>query len=280
MKRLLALLLLGAMLAGFAGCGLRRQTSVEEDRELVSTPTPVETPIPMETDNGNTLEIETPVETSTPEQKLGKTLSYEMRTEAAESPLSDGTIYYRSQIKYPYFSGNSALETALNQHYVDAIETAKDTCDSIDADQEYTNSGLDPAKLPFYEDTSAEVVFQGRGAISIKEVYSVWSGGAHVYHYEAGLTYDLNSGEKLTFRDILDGTDAEVDSVLQYYFAQSLWTPSADELTSLKESTAFTLCGSGLRFYYNYGDAAPRAEITIPYTSDSSYVISVGDLDI
>ncbi len=73
MKRLLALLLLGAMLAGFAGCGLRRQTSVEEDRELVSTPTPVETPVPMETDNGENdrgaEEVSAaPAESETPEE--------------------------------------------------------------------------------------------------------------------------------------------------------------------------------------------------------------------
>lgn len=206
-------------------------------------------------------------------------INYEMRTETIEFRLSDGTLYYSNTIEYPYFSGNSAIESTLNQRYADMISDCKTNDTDFDASyQETLEWGLDASALPFYDDTLSEVVYNDRCAFSIKETYLMWSGGAHPYHYESALNYDLTTGAELTYFDILDGTDEEIDSILRHYFEKSLRTPTDYEVSKLKEYTAYALCKDGLCFYYNVGDAVPRAEIIIPYTSDDTYVISVNKL--
>ena len=206
-------------------------------------------------------------------------LKYEMQKETIEFHLLDGTLYYSNTIEYPYFSGNSAIESTLNQRYADMISECKTNDTDFDASyQENLEWGLDVSALPFYDDTLSEVVYNDRGAFSIKETYLMWSGGAHPYHYETALNYDLTTGAELTYFDILDGTDEEIDTILRYYFEKSLWTPTDYEVSKLKEYTAYALCKDGLCFYYNVGDAVPRAEIIIPYTSDDTYIISVNKL--
>lgn len=206
-------------------------------------------------------------------------LKYEMQKETIEFHLLDGTLYYSNTIEYPYFSGNSAIESTLNQRYADMISECKTNDTDFDASyQENLEWGLDVSALPFYDDTLSEVVYNDRGAFSIKETYLMWSGGAHPYHYETALNYDLTTGAELTYFDILDGTNEEIDTILRYYFEKSLWTPTDYEVSKLKEYTAYALCKDGLCFYYNVGDAVPRAEIIIPYTSDDTYIISVNKL--
>lgn len=212
-------------------------------------------------------------------ENLVADVTYEMREEVIEFTLSDGTLYYSNTISYPYFSGDSAIESTLNQRYADMISDCKTNDTDFDASyQENLEWGLDASALPFYDDTLSEVVYNDRGAVSIKETYLMWSGGAHPYHYESALNYDLTTGAELTYFDILDGTDEEIDRILRHYFEKSLWTPTDFEISTLKEYTAYALCKDGLCFYYNVGDAVPRAEIIIPYTSDDTYVISVNKL--
>ena len=217
--------------------------------------------------------------TSEKDTEINMEIKYEMRTETIEFRLSDGTLYYSNTIEYPYFSGNSAIESTLNQRYADMISNCKTNDTDFDASyQENLEWGLDASALPFYDDTLSEVIYNDRGAFSIKETYLMWSGGAHPYNYESALNYDLTTGAELTYFDILDGTDEEIDRILRYYFEKLLWTPTDYEISTLKEYTAYALCKDGLCFYYNVGDAVPRAEIIIPYTSDDTYVISANKL--
>lgn len=201
---------------------------------------------------------------------------YEMKTEVIEFPLSDGTLYYSNTIKYPYFAGNSVIESALNQRYADMIAYCK--ANDTDYDEQYQEWGDDEARLPYYDDTSSEVLYDGRGAISVKEIHVMWSGGMHPYHEVIGLNYDLATGKELTYHDILDGTDAQIDSALRYYYEKGVGKATDYIVSVMKEYTAYALCEEGLCFFYNVGDAVERAEIIIPYTSDDTYVISLSDL--
>lgn len=201
---------------------------------------------------------------------------YEMKTEVIEFPLSDGTLYYSNTIKYPYFVGNSVIESALNQRYADMIAYCK--ANDTDYDEQYQEWGDDEARLPYYDDTSSEVLYDGRGAISVKEIHVMWSGGMHPYHEVIGLNYDLATGKELTYHDILDGTDAQIDSALRYYYEKGVGKATDYIVSVMKEYTAYALCEEGLCFFYNVGDAVERAEIIIPYTSDDTYVISLSDL--
>ena len=213
------------------------------------------------------------------ETSINMEITYEMRTETIEFCLSDGTLYYSNTIEYPYFSGSSAIASTLNKRYADLISNLKANDTDYDAlYQERLAWGLDSSALPFYDDILSEVVYNNRGAFSIKETYLMWSGGAHPYYDEATFNYNLTTGDELTYSDILNGTDQEIDRVLRYYFEKYLGIPTDYEISTLKEHTPYAFCAEGLCFYYNVGDAVPRSEIIIPYTSDDTYVISVNEL--
>lgn len=214
------------------------------------------------------------------ENKPDAGIDYEMRTETIEFRLSDGTLYYSNTIKYPYFKGNSSLEADLNQRYADMISGSKANDTDYDAlYQEQIDQGYHFFALPFYDNMSSEVVYNERGILSIKETYLIWSGGAHPYHYETGLNYELGTGNELTYLDILDGTPAQIDELLKSYFLKCVGNrPTDSQIESLKEYTAYTLRKDGLCFYYNRGDAVDRLEIVIPYSSDHTYIISVSSL--
>ena len=142
----------------------------------------------------------------------------------------------------------------------------------------FVEQGSNTFVLPYYEDVICQVVYNDLGAFSIKENHSMWTGGVHPYQNVFGLNYDLITGRELTYSDILEGTDEEIDRILRYYFEKSLGTPTDTELEILKEDTEYVLCKEGLCFYYKTGDAPPPTQIIIPYTSEDTYVISVKQL--
>lgn len=206
-------------------------------------------------------------------------LNYVMQKETIEFPVSDGTCFYRNIIEYPSFSNTSMVGTTLNQRYADMISD----CKRNDRDfegwyQMFVEQGSNTFVLPYYEDVICQVVYNDLGAFSIKGNYLMWTGGVHPYHNVFGLNYDLITGRKLTYSDILEGTDEEIDRILRYYFEKSLGTPTDTELEILKEDTEYVLCKEGLCFYYKTGDAPPPTQIIIPYTSEDTYVISVKQL--
>lgn len=206
-------------------------------------------------------------------------IEYEMRKEIVEFRLSDGTLYYSNTISYPYFSGDTVAESIINQRYASFIEECRNNTTDFDAQYQETLE-WDPdidSMLPFYDDIYAEVTYCRNGVISIKERSTMWSGGMHPYHYETGLNYELASGKVLTYSNILSGDNNQIDQLLRTAFEEELWKPSDYEIETLKDYTAYTLTDDGLCFYYNVGDAVPRAEIVIPFTSADSYVISVGE---
>jgi hypothetical protein len=99
-----------------------------------------------------------------------------------------------------------------------------------------------------------------------------------VSHTEKALNFDISTGKELTYLDILDGTNAEIDAVLRLYLEKFVYSPTEVQIEDLKQYTAYTLCDDGLCFYYNVGDAVSRQEIVIPYTSEDTYIITVTDL--
>lgn len=218
-------------------------------------------------------------------------IEYEMKTETIETLLSDGRAYYSNTVNYPFFLGSSDVESELNQRYADMIsEFQSHVGDSAEADEAYKERLNDPnldcideygqktVPIPFYDDVDSEVIYNERNVLSIKETYSMWSGGMHAYHSEKALNFDISTGKELTYLDILDGTNAEIDAVLRLYLEKFVYSPTEVQIENLKQYTAYTLCDDGLCFYYNVGDAVSRQEIVIPYTSEDTYIITVTDL--
>lgn len=204
---------------------------------------------------------------------LPENFKYEIRKKIIEFRTSNGSLFYSNTIEYPYFFGKSLVEQKINQKYEQMILDYKNA--TIDFDTEWDG------QLPFYDDVRANVIYNKNGAISIKEILSVWSGGAHIYHYINGITYDNLTGKELSYNDILIGSDEQIDKVLTVALCKALgYTPCKSQLNALKEYTTYSLCEYGLCFYYNVGDAIPKKEVIIPFTDKNSYIISANDICI
>ena len=233
MKRLLALLLLGAMLAGFAGCGLRRQTSVEEDRELVSTPTPVETPVPMETDNGeNDQEAEevsaAPAESDKPKSDLSAEFTIERNDRSVQD--GNGNVILKQYYDNVVLSGTDEVSQKINatleSQYNDFLSQTQDCIDqTIDHPPAATEC--------YYNYTDAEVVENANGIFSIK-TSSFWYMGGVVNQDAHGFTFNLNTGEFLTLPEVFTLDESEIvtylkEQTLSYIQAHSeiLWAQDA-----------------------------------------------------
>lgn len=223
---------------------------------------------------------------SNPNTPLNQSLSYQMQTETFEFPLDDGRIYYSNEIRYPIFEGTFNVVNTINQYYSEIVDGYR--YNDTDYDQIYQealqwNQNVDEG-MPYYDNLETEVtLFDINGAVAIKETYTMWSGGAHPYHEVKGINFDVTSGQMLTYEDILQGTSDQVDAVLRKYFIEAVpWYQGANDgtvsMAEILKYTSYTLTESGLCFYYNVGDAEGRQEITIPYTTTDSYLISAEEL--
>lgn len=203
-------------------------------------------------------------------------LRYEMREELIEFPLSDGTVYYKNTVKYPYFLGDSLVESQINNRYEKIIKEFKSNTTDYDEVYESAKEWSDP-NPPYYDNIIAEVTYNRNGAISIKETAVMWSGGMHPYHTVTGITYDIKSGKELKYNDIIIGDELAIDRILLDSLRESLVSSVNNYmLDTLKERTGYSLCEEGLCFYYNVGDAVERKEVIIKYTDENSYLIILG----
>lgn len=204
-------------------------------------------------------------------------LDYIMKEENIEFPLSDGTLFYRNIIKYPFFEGDTEVEKLINQHYAEIIANFKNNDTDYDEYYEKSKEWMS-GNPPYYDDVSAEVTYNKNGVISIKETSVMYSGGLHAYHEITGITYETASGKELDYSDILEGSEEEIDEALVKAMEDALGYEVNDYmLSSLKKYAGRVLCDEGLCFYYNVGDAVPRVEVLIPFTDENSYIISLGN---
>lgn len=260
MKRIALLLFVCVFIFSLTGCGEKPDLVDETGNSSAST---------TENETAGT-------EKETQAAPEGSPLEYTMKEEVIEFPLSDGTLYYRNIVKYPYFEGDTEVEKTLNQRYLKIIEDFKNN--DTDFDKAYEESkDWATTNPPYYDDITAEVSYNKNGVISIKETSVMFSGGLHAYHEISGLTYDTVTGQELKYTDILKGSESEIDKALSSAMEKALGYEANDYmLSSLKTYSGYVLCDEGLCFYCNVGDAVPRVEVIIPYTDKNSYVIEIG----
>ncbi len=214
MKRLLALLLLGAMLAGFSGCGLRRQTRVEEARELVSTPTPVETPVPMETDNGeNDRESEevsaAPEESNNPTSDLSAEFTIERNDRSVQDENGNVILkqYYDNVVLTGTDEASQKINAALALRCGDFLNNIQESIDEVN-----NNPPAEGACYNNYAD--AEVVENANGIFSIKMTSHWFTGGVSLVGIY-GLNFNLNTGEFLTLPEVFTLDESEIVAYLK-----------------------------------------------------------------
>ncbi|MBQ9832803.1 MAG: leucine-rich repeat domain-containing protein [Clostridia bacterium] len=200
-------------------------------------------------------------------------LKYEMRKEHLEYLAKDGTVVETSTINYPYFTDDSTVGNMLNDKFAKLIEEyeSRDYVSGYDTAQEVFND-YGGGNSDWFDNYEIEVTFNEKGFISLMQTNIFWHwGGAHVYHNETTMTYDLKSGTECTAHDFIKGTEEQICKVLSYYCSQEkLGQP---DVSIEFMNNPFVLTGEGVCFIVNVGDALPRAEIVIPYT-DNTCIIS------
>lgn len=216
---------------------------------------------------GETASVSAPSETApSTTEAATKGLAFEMREENFEHRTSAGELFATNQVKYPYFLGSSEVETAINSRYAGMIENYRNGPED-DVDGQYQNmaeiGALD--RLPLYDNIEATVTYNENGYLSILEWSHFWGGGAHPYHYEAGLNFDVNTAAQLDYVSFFEGGKAAADRLL---------TALGEEENAGRdgwfEDSQFVLTPEGIRFYIWHGDAVARQELLVPYTEGAA----------
>lgn len=192
-------------------------------------------------------------------------LSYEMREEYFESKTSTGILFLTNKISYPYFLGSSEVEKKINARYEEIINNYRESSsEDIESWYETVVEYDELYKLPFYNNMEITVSYNENGYVSLLEWVHDWPGGMHPYHYENGITYDIETAQEVDYSRFFIGNDEEIKSLLnkkasdlgysKYY--QDKWY----------ENSQFVLTTDGICFYFWVGDAVARQEIVVPYS--------------
>lgn len=206
---------------------------------------------------------------------LQLSFEYEMKEENIEFTTSEGISFYKNTIKYPYFLGDSDVAVKLNQRYQNIISDCRENDEDFDKSYQEYMEWDSLSILPYYDDLVVEVTYNQNGYISLYEINSMWSGGAHPYNYESGITYQLESGNECSYTDILVGTENGRTNLIKYYLKKEVGDSYNYNLNDFFEETPYTLVEEGICFYFWIGDAVAPVEIIIPYTEENSCVILV-----
>lgn len=203
-------------------------------------------------------------------------LQYEMREEYFEYKLPSGELFFSSTISYPYFLGTSALEMQINERYAGIIEEYRQKCAEDKTSWYETVVDMNETnKMPFYYDLEATVSYNQNGYLSLLEWIHDWPGGAHPYHSERGLTYNLATGEEIPYSEFFIGTEDEIYGYLSLQYNTDLYGMYYNN--NWYKNCQYVLTPDGLCFYINVGDAVARYEIVIPYSEGKAPLIDLSE---
>lgn len=140
--------------------------------------------------------------------------------------------------------------------------------------EEYGEDGISHSS---YSSTLSEIAyFDGRYVSFCQQEYD-YQGGAHGMPLWIGLTFDLETGERLSLPDVIANSEEELNSIVTEYFAEYIngnpeefWEDALDIVRDeICFESDFYLTEDGIKFYFHPYDlssyAAGFPEVTIPY---------------
>ena len=140
--------------------------------------------------------------------------------------------------------------------------------------EEYGEDGISHSS---YSSTLSEIAyFDGRYVSFCQQEYD-YQGGAHGMPLWIGLTFDLETGERLSLPDVIANSEEELNSIVTEYFAEYIngnpeefWEDALDIVRDeICFESDFYLTEDGIKFYFppyalsSYAAGFP--EVTIPY---------------
>ena len=140
--------------------------------------------------------------------------------------------------------------------------------------KEYGEDGISHSS---YSSTLSEIAyFDGRYVSFCQQEYD-YQGGAHGMPLWIGLTFDLETGERLSLPDVIANSEEELNSIVTEYFAEYIngnpeefWEDALDVVRDeICFESDFYLTEDGIKFYFHpyalSSYAAGFPEVTIPY---------------
>ena len=140
--------------------------------------------------------------------------------------------------------------------------------------KEYGEDGISHSS---YSSTLSEIAyFDGRYVSFCQQEYD-YQGGAHGMPLWIGLTFDLETGERLSLPDVIANSEEELNSIVTEYFAEYIngnpeefWEDALDIVRDeICFESDFYLTEDGIKFYFHpyalSSYAAGLPEVTIPY---------------
>ena len=128
-----------------------------------------------------------------------------------------------------------------------------------------------------YSSTLSEIAYFDGHYLSFCQQEYDYQGGAHGMPLWIGLTFDLETGERLSLPDVIANSEEELNSIVTEYFAEYIngnpeefWEDALDIVRDeICFESDFYLTEDGIKFYFHpyalSSYAAGFPEVTIPY---------------
>lgn len=194
-------------------------------------------------------------------------IQYQLKEYYHETKLPNGELGAYTQVKYPYFTGDSQIAKALNS-YMESV--VKSFGASEEAVKGYT--GEEDIDFPLYDKVVYEVTYGEHGLVSMKYTYESTHSSAKL----AGLIFNGNDGSQLSWNDVFNGSEEALRVLIKtYYKPEDNNGMSADELLK-RLSSNWNNCyldADGMTFIAS-GDES--IEVLIPF-SEKDYFKFLND---
>ena len=140
--------------------------------------------------------------------------------------------------------------------------------------KEYGEDGISHSS---YSSTLSEIAYFDGHYLSFCQQEYDYQGGAHGMPLWIGLTFDLETGERLSLPDVIANSEEELNSIVTEYFAEYIngnpeefWEDALDIVRDeICFESDFYLTEDGIKFYFHpyalSSYAAGFPEVTIPY---------------
>ncbi len=175
------------------------------------------------------------------------------------------------------FAGAEKINNVLKGEMDGIIKYATPASD--DYREEEIGTGQEPDNWMQYSYGSGFTgisYFDGNILSFCEESYS-YEGGAHGMPYWVGYTFDLQTGEKLSLKELIGNSEQELKDIVTKYFAEYInqnpdvfWEDAVDSVSKgTNYDSNFFLTKEGIKFYYGPYELASYAagfqSVIIPY---------------
>ena len=142
------------------------------------------------------------------------------KTEQKTIQNKDGVTVWEAHISYPELQGNSEAFSKINEIISNDVHTLLSATENeIVADD--INTDLDNM-LPYTFDCTYSITYLDDNTISILLDYYELTGGAHGMPYRQAYTFDLNTGNQLQLKDILNLSETDITEFVKNAFKNNI----------------------------------------------------------